>query len=58
MCPVDAAGSIRTCGSTTSRSSLPRRSARTVTYVANIFKYYVTFRLVLEDMERQKKPQP
>jgi membrane-bound lytic murein transglycosylase MltF len=30
--------------------------AETVTYVANIYKYYITYRLVLEDMERQKKP--
>ena len=33
--------------------------AETVTYVANIYKYYVTYRLVVEDMERekaQKKP--
>ena len=30
--------------------------AETVTYVSNIYKYYVTYRLVLEDMERQKKP--
>ena len=29
--------------------------AETVTYVSNIYKYYVTYRLVLEDMERQKK---
>jgi membrane-bound lytic murein transglycosylase MltF len=32
--------------------------AETVTYVANIYKYYVAYRLVLEDMERQKKKQP
>ena len=30
--------------------------AETVTYVANIYKYYVTYRLVVEDMERQKAP--
>lgn len=29
--------------------------AETVTYVSSIYKYYVTYRLVLEDMERQKK---
>ena len=28
--------------------------AETVTYVANIYKYYVTYRLVVEDMEREK----
>ena len=32
--------------------------AETVTYVSNIYKYYITYRLVLEDIERQKKPQP
>ncbi len=34
--------------------------AETVTYVANIYKYYVTYRLVVEDMEREKavKKQP
>ncbi len=30
--------------------------AETVTYVSNIYKYYITYRLVVEDMERQKKP--
>ncbi len=30
--------------------------AETVTYVSNIYKYYITYRLVTEDMERQKKP--
>jgi membrane-bound lytic murein transglycosylase MltF len=33
--------------------------AETVTYVANIYKYYITYKLVVEDMERekaQKKP--
>jgi membrane-bound lytic murein transglycosylase MltF len=34
-----------------------RIGAETVTYVSNIYKYYVTYRLVVEDMERQKKPQ-
>ena len=29
--------------------------AETVTYVSNIYKYYVTYRLVMEDIERQKK---
>jgi membrane-bound lytic murein transglycosylase MltF len=29
--------------------------AETVTYVSNIYKYYIAYRLVLEDMERQKK---
>jgi membrane-bound lytic murein transglycosylase MltF len=28
--------------------------AETVTYVSNIYKYYIAYRLVLEDMERQK----
>ena len=28
--------------------------AETVTYVANIYKYYVTYKLVVEDMEREK----
>ena len=32
-----------------------RIGAETVTYVSNIYKYYVTYRLVVEDMERQKK---
>jgi membrane-bound lytic murein transglycosylase MltF len=31
--------------------------AETVTYVSNIYKYYVTYRLIMEDIERQKKPQ-
>jgi len=30
--------------------------AETVNYVSNIYKYYITYRLVVEDMERQKKP--
>ena len=30
--------------------------AETVTYVSNIYKYYITYRLVMEDIERQKKP--
>jgi membrane-bound lytic murein transglycosylase MltF len=30
--------------------------AETVTYVANIYKYYVAYSLVVEDMQRQKKP--
>jgi membrane-bound lytic murein transglycosylase MltF len=29
--------------------------AETVTYVGNIYKYYIAYRLVLEDMEREKK---
>ena len=29
--------------------------AETVTYVANIYKYYVAYKLVVEDMEREKK---
>jgi membrane-bound lytic murein transglycosylase MltF len=29
--------------------------AETVTYVSNIYKYYVAYRLLLEDMERSKK---
>ena len=29
--------------------------AETVTYVSNIYKYYVTYRLVTEDIEREKK---
>jgi membrane-bound lytic murein transglycosylase MltF len=29
--------------------------AETVSYVSNIYKYYIAYRLVLEDMERQKK---
>ena len=33
-------------------------SGNDVTYVSNIYKYYITYRLVMEDMERQKKPQP
>ena len=32
-----------------------RIGAETVTYVSNIYKYYVTYRLVVEDMERQQK---
>jgi membrane-bound lytic murein transglycosylase MltF len=28
--------------------------AETVTYVSNIYKYYITYRLVMEDLERQK----
>jgi len=28
--------------------------AETVTYVSNIYKYYIAYRLVLEDIERQK----
>jgi hypothetical protein len=34
--------------------------AETVTYVSNIYKYYVTYTLVVEDMEREKarKKQP
>ena len=28
--------------------------AETVTYVANIYKYHITYRLVVEDMERDK----
>ena len=32
-----------------------RIGAETVTYVSNIYKYYVAYKLVLEDMERQKK---
>jgi membrane-bound lytic murein transglycosylase MltF len=32
-----------------------RIGAETVTYVSNIYKYYVTYRLVVEDLERQKK---
>jgi membrane-bound lytic murein transglycosylase MltF len=33
-----------------------RIGAETVTYVSNIYKYYVAYRLVLEDMERGKSP--
>ena len=32
--------------------------AETVTYVSNIYKYYIAYRMVLEDLERQKKPRP
>ncbi len=32
-----------------------RIGAETVTYVSNIYKYYVAYKLVVEDMERQKK---
>jgi membrane-bound lytic murein transglycosylase MltF len=32
--------------------------AETVTYVANIYKHYITYRLVVEAMERQKKQSP
>jgi hypothetical protein len=33
---------------------MPRRtrSSRTVTYVSNIYKYYVAYRLVVEEAER------
>jgi membrane-bound lytic murein transglycosylase MltF len=32
--------------------------AETVTYVSNIYKYYIAYRLVIEDMQRQKKVPP
>ena len=32
-----------------------RIGAETVTYVSNIYKYYVAYKLVVEDMEKQKK---
>ena len=55
------AGKLRTAvsipmsGSTTSRSWRRRRSAaETVTYVSNIFKYYVAYRLLLEDREARE----
>ena len=32
-----------------------RIGAETVTYVSNIYKYYVAYQLVVEDMERQQK---
>jgi membrane-bound lytic murein transglycosylase MltF len=32
--------------------------AETVTYVANIYKYYIAYRLVLEDMEREEARKP
>jgi len=32
-----------------------RIGAETVTYVSNIYKYYITYKLVMEDMQRQKK---
>ena len=28
--------------------------AETVTYVSNIFKYYIAYRMILEDQERDK----
>ncbi len=32
--------------------------AETVTYVSNIYKYYIAYRLVIEDIEKQKKAPP
>ena len=50
-----SAASIRTSGSTTSRSSRPRRSAcETTTYVRNIYKYYVAYKLMLDHEERKE----
>ena len=51
-----SAASIPTSGSTTWRSSPPRRSAvETTTYVRNIYKYYVAYKLTLEHAELQQK---
>jgi membrane-bound lytic murein transglycosylase MltF len=35
-----------------------RIGAETVTYVSNIYKYYIAYRLVYEDMQRQQKKLP
>ena len=46
--------SIPMSGSTTSRSWRRTIGAETVTYVSNIFKYYVAYLLLLEDREARE----
>ena len=48
-----SAASIPMCGSGTSSKSLGGIGRETVTYVSNIYKYYVAYRLVVEEKERR-----
>ena len=51
-----SAASTQTSGSTTSSCSPPRRSAgETVTYVSNIYKYYLAYQMIEEERADREK---